>query len=107
MGRDVPCIVFFLHRVRHVLLFRVGVFEAQSPLDLKWFELMPHDTVFAAILGMLFYFFVPQYFGYAAIALVLWLGVPIMRVVWQTTKDFREIPDAEDEKDDDGAQDES
>lgn len=76
---------------------------------------MPHDTIFAAILGMLLYIFVPQFFGYAAIALVLWLGFPVTRVVWQTTRNLREIPDAEDEegedkagdeKDDDKAQDE-
>ena len=46
---------------------------------------MPHDTIFVAILGMLFYIFVPQYFGYVAVVLALWLGVPVMRVVWQTT----------------------
>ena len=60
---------------------------------------MPHDTIFVAILGMLFYIFVPQYFGYVAVALALWLGVPVMRVVWQTTKDLRDIPAAEAEKD--------
>ena len=66
---------------------------------------MPHDTIFVAILGMLFYIFVPQYFGYVAVALALWLGVPVMRVVWQTTKDLRDIPVAEAEKDEDNAED--
>ena len=47
--------------------------------------------------GMLFYIFVPQYFGYVAIALFLWLGFPAIRVVWQTTRDLRDIPDADDE----------
>ena len=59
---------------------------------------MPHDTIFAAILGTLLYLFIPQYFGYAAIALVLWLGFPVMRVVWRTTRDLREIPDVEHEE---------
>ena len=69
---------------------------------------MPHDTIFVAILGMLFYIFVPQYFGYAAVALALWLGFPTLRVVWQTTSGLRDIPDVEDEKekDDDKAEDE-
>ena len=67
---------------------------------------MPHDTIFVAILGMLFYIFVPQYFGYVAVALALWLGVPVMRVVWQTTKDLRDIPAAEAEKDENNAEDE-
>ena len=58
---------------------------------------MPHDTTFFAIFGMLFYIFVPQYFGYVAIAMALWLGLPVIRVVWQTTKDIREIPDTEGE----------
>lgn len=66
---------------------------------------MPHDTIFVAIFGMLFYVFVPQYFGYVAVALALWLGVPLMRVVWQTTKDLRDILDAGDEKGDDKAED--
>ena len=57
---------------------------------------MPHDTTFFAIFGMLFYFFVPQYFGYAAVAMALWFAPPVIRVVWQTTKDLRDIPDAED-----------
>ena len=57
---------------------------------------MPHDTIVYAILAMLIYIFVPQFFGYAAIALVLWLGFPIMRIVWQTTRDIREIPESED-----------
>lgn len=57
---------------------------------------MPHDTIIFAILAMLIYIFVPQFFGYAAIALVLWLGFPIMRLVWQTTRDIREIPESED-----------
>ena len=56
---------------------------------------MPHDTTFFAIFAMLFYIFVPQYFGYAAIALALWLGFPAVRVMWQTTRDLRDIPDAE------------
>ena len=60
---------------------------------------MPHDTIFVAILGMLFYIFVPQFFGYVAVALALWLGVPVMRVVWQTTEVLRDIPAAEAEKD--------
>ena len=59
---------------------------------------MPHDTTFFAIFGMLFYIFVPQYFGYVAIALALWLGLPAIRVVWQTTRDLRDIPDADDEE---------
>ena len=71
---------------------------------------MPHDTIFVAILGMLFYIFVPQYFGYVAVVLALWLGVPVMRVVWQTTKDLRDIPaaeaEAEAEKDENNAEDE-
>ena len=67
---------------------------------------MPHDTIFVAILGMLFYIFVPQYFGYVAVVLALWLGVPVMRVVWQTTKDLRDIPAAEAEKDENNAEDE-
>jgi len=58
---------------------------------------MPYDTTFFAIFGMLFYIFVPQYFGYAAIAMALWLGLPVIRVVWLTTKDLRDIPDTEDE----------
>ena len=58
---------------------------------------MPHDTIFAAILGTLLYLFIPQYFGYVAIALALWLGFPAMRVVWQTTRDLRDIQDADDE----------
>jgi hypothetical protein len=58
---------------------------------------MPHDTTFFAIFGMLFYIFVPQYFGYVAIALALWLGLPVIRVVWQTTRDLRDIPDVDDE----------
>ena len=66
---------------------------------------MPHDTIFVAILGMLFYLFVPQYFGYVAVVLALWLGVPVMRVVWQTTKDLRDIPAAEVEKDENNAED--
>ena len=67
---------------------------------------MPHDTIFVAILGMLFYVFVPQYFGYVAVVLAFWLGVPMMRVVWQTTKDLRVIPAAEAEKDDNNVEDE-
>ena len=66
---------------------------------------MPHDTIFVAILGMLFYIFVPQYFGYVAVVLALWLGVPVMGVVWQTTKDLRDIPAAEVEKDENNAED--
>ena len=61
---------------------------------------MPHDTIFVAILGMLFYLFVPQYFGYVAIALALWFGAPVMRVVWRTTENLRNIPAAEADKDD-------
>ena len=60
---------------------------------------MPHDTTFFAIFGALFYIFVPQYFGYVAIALALWLGFPSIRVVWQTTRGVRDIPDADDEAD--------
>ena len=60
---------------------------------------MPHDTTFFAMFGMLFYIFVPQYFGYVAIALALWLGFPAIRVVWQTTRGLRDIPDADDEAD--------
>ena len=59
---------------------------------------MPHDTIIFAILAMLIYIFVPQFFGYAAIALVLRLGFPTMRVVWQTTRDIREFPESEDEE---------
>ena len=66
---------------------------------------MPHDTIFVAILGMLFYIFVPQYFGYVAVALAVWLGAPVMRVVWQTTKDLRDMPDVEDKEDDDKTED--
>ena len=65
---------------------------------------MPHDTIFVAILGMLFYIFVPQYFGYVAVVLVLWLGAPVMRVVWQTTTDLRDIPAAEAAKDENNAE---
>ena len=61
---------------------------------------MPHDTIFVAILGMLFYLFVPQYFGYVAVALALWFGAPVMRVVWRTTENLRNIPAAEADKDD-------
>ena len=63
---------------------------------------MPHDTIIFAILAMLIYIFVPEFFGYAAIALVLRLGFPIMRVVWQTTRDIREIPETEDEEGEEG-----
>ena len=58
---------------------------------------MPHDTTFFAIFGMLFYIFVPQYFGYVAIALALWLGFPAIRIVWQSTRNLRDIPGADDE----------
>ena len=58
---------------------------------------MPHDTTFFAIFAMLLYIFVPQYFGYVAIALALWLGLPAIKVVWQTTRDLRDIPGADDE----------
>ena len=58
---------------------------------------MPHDTTFFAIFGALFYIFVPQYFGYVAIALALWLGFPAIRVLWQTTRGLRDIPDVDDE----------
>ena len=58
---------------------------------------MPNDTIFVAIFVMLFYVFVPQYFGYVAIALALWFGFPAIRVVWQTTRDLRDIPGADDE----------
>ena len=68
---------------------------------------MPYDTTFFAIFGMLFYIFVPQYFGYAAIALALWLGLPVIRVVWQTTRDLRDIPDAEAESNEDPADEEN
>ena len=61
---------------------------------------MPHDTIFVAILGMLFYLFVPQYFGYVAVVLALWFGAPVMRVVWRTTENLRNIPAAEADKDD-------
>ena len=70
---------------------------------------MPHDTIFVAILGMLFYLFVPQYFGYVAVALALWFGAPVMRVVWRTTENLRNIPAAEadtDDKDENKAEDE-
>ena len=58
---------------------------------------MPHDTTFFAIFAVLLYIFVPQYFGYVAIALALWLGLPAIKVVWQTTRDLRDIPGADDE----------
>ena len=58
---------------------------------------MPHDTTFFAISAMLFYILVPQYFGYVAIALALWLGFPTIKVVWQTTRDLRDISGADDE----------
>ena len=58
---------------------------------------MPHDTTFFAIFGMLFYIFVPQYFGYVAIVLALWLGFPAIRVMWQTTRDLRDISGADDD----------
>ena len=70
---------------------------------------MPHDTIFVAILGMLFYLFVPQYFGYVAVVLALWFGAPVMRVVWRTTENLRNIPAAEadtDDKDENKAEDE-
>ena len=70
---------------------------------------MPHDTIFVAILGMLFYLFVPQYFGYVAVVLALWFGAPVMRVVWRTTENLRNIPAAKadkDDKDEDKAEDE-
>ena len=68
---------------------------------------MPHDTTFFATFAMLFYIFVPQYFGYAAVALALWLGFPVIRVVWQTTRDLRDIPDVEDETNEDEAEQEN
>ena len=68
---------------------------------------MPHDTTFFAIFGMLFYIFVPQYFGYAAIALALWLGLPAIRVAWHTTRDLRDIPDAEGESTEDTGEEEN
>ena len=68
---------------------------------------MPHDTIFVAILGMLFYLFVPQYFGYVAVALALWFGAPVMRVVWRTTANLRNIPAAEADKDDKDDKDEN
>ena len=61
---------------------------------------MPHDTAFFAFFGMLFYIFVPQYFGYVAVVLALWFGAPVMRVVWRTTENLRNIPAAEADKDD-------
>ena len=67
---------------------------------------MPQDTIFVAILGMLFYLFVPQYFGYVAIALALWFGAPVMRVVWRTTENLRNIPAAEADEDENKAEDE-
>ena len=66
----------------------------RSEIWICW-SFMPHDTTFFAIFGMLFYFFVPQYFGYAAVAMALWFTVPVIRVAWQTTKDLRDIPDGE------------
>ena len=68
---------------------------------------MPHDTIFVAILGMLFYLFVPQYFGYVAVVLALWFGAPVMRVVWRTTENLRNIPAAEADKDDKDDKDEN
>jgi hypothetical protein len=68
---------------------------------------MPHDTIFVAILGMLFYLFVPQYFGYVAVALALWFGAPVMRVVWRTTENLRNIPAAKADKDDKDDKDEN
>ena len=65
---------------------------------------MPHDTTFFAIFGMLFYIFVPQYFGYAAIALALWLGLPVIRIVWHTTRYLRDTQDAEGELNEDTAE---
>ena len=53
---------------------------------------------------MLFYFFVPQYFGYAAVAMALWFAFPVIRIVWQTTKALRDIPDAEDKTNEDSAE---
>jgi len=67
---------------------------------------MPHDTTFFAIFGMLFYIFVPQYFVYVAIVMALWLGFPVIRVVWQTTKNLRDIPDIEDKTSEDQAEEE-
>ena len=68
---------------------------------------MPHDTTFFAIFGMLFYIFVPQYFGYAAIALALWLGLPVIRIVWGTTRYLRDTQDAEGELNEDTAEEEN
>ena len=65
---------------------------------------MPHDTTFFAIFGMLFYFFYSPIFWYAAVAMALWFTVPVMRVVWQTTKDLRDIPDGEDRTNEDSAE---
>ena len=67
---------------------------------------MPHDTTFFAIFGMLFYMFVPQYFVYVAIVMALWLGFPVIRVVWLTTKNLRDIPDIEDKANEDKAEEE-
>ena len=67
---------------------------------------MPHDTIFVAILGMLFYLFVPQYFGYVAVVLALWFGAPVMRVVWRTTENLRNIPAPEADEDENKAEDE-
>lgn len=67
---------------------------------------MPHDTTFFAIFGMLFYIFVPQYFVYVAIVMALWLGFPVIRVVWLTTKNLRDIPDIEDKANEDKAEEE-
>lgn len=66
---------------------------------------MPHNVIFVAIVGVLFYIVAPEYFGYIFIILAAWIGYSVIGVVWQTTTDLRAFPDAA-ETDDDAAADE-
>ena len=63
---------------------------------------MPHNVIFVAIVGVLFYIVAPEYFGYIFIILAAWIGYSVIGVVWQTTTDLRAFPDAA-ETDDDAA----
>ena len=62
---------------------------------------MPHNLIFIAILGALLYVVAPKYFGWAFIVMAAWIGYSVIGVVWKTTKELREFPDAVDETDDD------
>ena len=63
---------------------------------------MPHNVIFVAIVGVLFYIVAPEYFGYIFIIFAAWIGYSVIGVVWQTTTDLRAFPDAA-ETDDDAA----